>query len=57
METEMITLKIAEVIFKKPIALLYNSLGKLLKDNKVVAEDSVLEQKIITKMFKSIINI
>jgi hypothetical protein len=57
METEMITLEIAEVIFKKPLALLYNSLGKLLKDNKVVAEDSVLEQKIITKMFKSIINI
>jgi hypothetical protein len=57
METEMITIDMAEVIFKKPLSLLYNSLGKLLKDNKVVVEDSVLEQKTISKMFESIIKI
>ena len=57
METEMITQDMAEVIFKKPLTLLYNSLGKLLKDNKVVVEDSVIEQKTISKMFESIIKI
>lgn len=53
----MITPDIAEVIFKKPLTLLYNSLAKLLKDNKIVSEDSVLEQKMIAKMFESIIKI
>ena len=47
----------AEVIFNKPFILIYNCLGKLLKDNKVVGEDSVLEQKMIAKMFESIIKI
>ena len=47
----------AEVIFNKPLTLLYTSLGKLLKDNKVVSEDSVIEQKMIAKMFESIIKI
>ena len=56
-ETEMMTLDIAEVIFKKPLTLIYNSLVKLLKDNKVVGEDSVLEQKMIAKIFESIIKI
>ena len=42
-ESEMDTTEIAEVIFKKPLTILYNSLSELLKDNKVVTEDSVQE--------------
>jgi uncharacterized protein YaaW (UPF0174 family) len=42
-ESEMDTTEIAEVIFKKPLRILYNSLSELLKDNKVVTEDSVQE--------------
>ena len=42
-ESEMDTTEIAKVIFKKPLTILYNSLSELLKDNKVVTEDSVQE--------------
>ena len=42
-ESEMDTTEIAEVIFKKPLTILYNSLSELIKDNKVVTEDSVQE--------------
>ena len=38
-EAEMISTDIAEVIFKKPLTILYNSLSKLLKDNQIVTED------------------
>jgi hypothetical protein len=54
MEADIITLEIAEVIFIKPLTLLYNSLSKLLKDNKVVKEDLGLEQKRITNIVDSI---
>ncbi len=53
----MMTPEMAEIIFKKPLTLLYNSLNKLLKDNKVVAEDTALEQKRIAKMVDSIIKV
>ena len=53
----MITQDMAEVIFKRPLTLLYNSLGKLLKDNKVVIEDTALEQKRIAKMVDSIVKV
>jgi hypothetical protein len=53
----MITQDIAEVIFIKPLTLLYNSLRKLLKDNKVATEDSVQEQKSIAKMIDSIVKV
>ena len=56
-ETEMMTPEMAEVIFKKPLTLLYNSLSKLLKDNKVVTEDTALEQKRIAKMVDSIVKV
>ena len=49
--------EMAEVIFKKPLSILYNSLSKLLKDNKVVTEDSVQEQKRIAKMVDSIVKV
>ena len=39
----MDTTEIAEVIFEKPLTILYNSLSELLKDNKVVTEDSLQE--------------
>jgi hypothetical protein len=57
MEADIITLEIAEVIFIKPLTLLYNSLSKLLKDNKVVKEDSGLEQKRITNIVDSIVKV
>jgi hypothetical protein len=41
----MITPEMVEIIFKKPLTILYNSLNKLLKDNMVVAEGTTLEQK------------
>ena len=53
-ESEMDTAEIAEVIFKKPLTILYNSLRELLKDNKVVTEDSVQEHKRTAKMVGSI---
>ena len=49
--------EVAEGLFIKPLTLLYNSLSKLLKDNKVVKEDSVLEQKKIAKMVDSIVKV
>ena len=51
------TPEVAEGLFTKPLILLYNSLSKLLKDNKVVKEDSVLEQKKIAKMVDSIVKV
>ena len=57
MESEMITQDIAEVIFIKPLTLLYNSLSRLLKNNKVATEDSVQEQKSIAKMIDSIVKV
>jgi hypothetical protein len=51
----MITLEIAEVIFVKPLTLLYDSLSKLLKNNKVLKEESAIEQKRIKKVVGSII--
>jgi hypothetical protein len=56
-ENELMSPEIAEGLFIKPLTLLYNSLGKLLKDNKVVKEDSVLEQKKIAKMVDSIVKV
>ena len=53
----MMTPEIAEVVFKKPLTLLYSSLSKLLKDNKVVTEDTGLEQKRIAKMVDSIVKV
>jgi hypothetical protein len=53
----MMTLEIAEVIFKKPLTLLYNSLTKLLKDNKFVTDDKALKQKRITKIVDSIVKV
>ena len=47
----------AEVIFVKPLSTLYNSLSKILKDNKVVKEDSIMDQKSITKMVESIVKV
>jgi hypothetical protein len=51
----MITPEMAEVIFKKPLLALHNPLSKLLKDNKVVTEDTFQEQKRIAKMVDSIV--
>jgi hypothetical protein len=51
----VITTDMAEVIFKKPLLAIHNPLSKLLKDNKVVTEDSVQEQKRIAKMVDSIV--
>jgi hypothetical protein len=45
LEKEMMPTEAAEVKFIEPLTLLYKSLSKLLKDNKVVTEDSVEEQK------------
>lgn len=45
----------AEVIFKKPLMAIHNSLSKMLKDNKVVTEDTVQEQKRIAKIVESIV--
>ena len=53
----MMTPEWAEVIFIKPLTLLYNSLSKLLKDNKVLKEDSDLEQMKITKIVDSIVKV
>jgi hypothetical protein len=52
-----VTIDEAEVIFIKPLSLLYHSLRKLLKDNKVIKEDSSLEEKKITKIVGSIIKV
>jgi hypothetical protein len=56
-ENELMPEEVAEGLFIKPLTLLYNSLSKLLKDNKVVKEDSVLEQKKIAKMVDSIVKV
>jgi hypothetical protein len=56
-ENELMSPEVAEGLFTKPLILLYNSLSKLLKDNKVVKEDSVLEQKKIAKMVDSIVKV
>jgi len=47
----------AEILFTTPLTKVYNSLSKTLKDNKVVTEDSVLEQKRISKMVDSIVKV
>ena len=52
-----VTIEEAEVVYIKPLSLLYYSLRKLLKDNKVIKEDSSLEQKKITKIVGSIIKV
>jgi hypothetical protein len=49
--------EVAEAIFIKPLTLIYNSLSKLLKNNKVATEDSVQEQKSIAKMIDSIVKV
>ena len=48
---------VAEFLFTAPLTKVYNSLSKTLKDNKVVTEDSVLEQKRISKMVDSIVKV
>ncbi len=47
----------AEILFTTPLTKVYDSLSKTLKDNKVVTEDSVLEQKRISKMVVSIVKV
>jgi hypothetical protein len=47
----------AETLYAKPMTKLYDSLSKTLKDNKVVVEDTVLEQKRIAKMVDSIVKV
>jgi len=47
----------AEILFTTPLTKVYDSLSKTLKDNKVVTEDSVLEQKRISKMVNSIVKV
>ena len=47
----------AEILFTTPLTKVYDSLSKTLKDNKVVTEDSVLEQKRISKMVDSIVKV
>lgn len=47
----------AEILFTTPLTKVYDSLSKTLKDNKVVTEDSVLEQKKISKMVDSIVKV
>jgi hypothetical protein len=54
-ETKDETKERAEVVFVHPLSLLYNVLKKLLKDNKVIKEDS--EHKKITKIVGSIIKV
>ena len=49
--------EVAEFLFTTPLTKVYNSLSKILKDNKVVTEDSVLEQKRISKMVDSIVKV
>jgi hypothetical protein len=56
-DNEMMPSEVAEGLFIKPLTLLYNSLSKLLKDNKVVTEDSLQEQKRIAKMVDSIVKV
>ena len=49
--------EVAEPLFSTPLTNLYNSLSKLLRNNKVVTEDLVLEQKRISKFFDSIVKV
>ena len=52
-----ITTDIAEMIYIKPLTKLYDSLKKLLKDNNIVTEDSVQEQKKIAIMLESMVRV
>ena len=49
--------EVAEFLYNTPLTKVYDSLSKTLKDNKVVTEDSVLEQKRISKMVDSIVKV
>jgi hypothetical protein len=49
--------EVAEFLYTTPLTKVYDSLSKTLKDNKVVTEDSVLEQKRISKMVDSIVKV
>ncbi len=54
---KVMPLDMAEILFTTPLTKVYDSLSKILKDNKVVTEDSVLEQKRISKMVDSIVKV
>lgn len=47
----------AEVLFSAPMTKIFNSLSKVLKDNKVVTEESVNEEKRIMKLMDSMIKV
>ena len=47
----------AESSFANPMTKLYNSLNKILKDNKVITEDSAQDQKRIAKIVDSMVKV
>ncbi len=47
----------AEVLFSGPMTKIFNSLSKVLKDNKVANEESVNEEKRIMKLMDSVIKV
>lgn len=49
--------EIAEVLFTMPLTKVYDALSKLLRDNKVVTEDSAQEQKKLAKVVDSIVKV
>ena len=48
---------IAELLFSSPMTKIYDSLSAVLKENKVVTEESVQEQKRIAKVVDSIVKV
>ena len=50
-------LDMAELLFSNPMTKIHHSLKTVLKENKVIAEDSVKEQKRIIELVSSIVKV